>query len=51
MYKTTFSTKWGSYHYIAMPFGLKNAPGIFSKVVIYVFKEFMHQFLELHLDD
>ena len=34
-----------------MPFGLKNAPTIFSRVVIVVFKEFIHQFLEVYLDD
>jgi hypothetical protein len=50
-YKTTFSTEWGSYQYTVMPFGLKNAPAIFSRVVIVVFKEFIHQFLEVYLDD
>jgi hypothetical protein len=50
-YKTTFSTKWGSYQYTVMPFGLKNAPEIFSKVLIAAFKEFIHQFLEVYLDD
>jgi hypothetical protein len=34
-----------------MPFGLKNAPTIFSRVVIAAFKEFIHQFLEVYLDD
>jgi hypothetical protein len=34
-----------------MPFGLKNAPTIFSKVVITMFKEFIHPFLEVYLDD
>jgi hypothetical protein len=34
-----------------MPFGLKNAPAIFSRVVIVVFKKFIHQFLEVYLDD
>jgi hypothetical protein len=34
-----------------MPFGLKNAPAIFSRVVIVVFKEFIHQFLEVYLED
>jgi hypothetical protein len=34
-----------------MPFGLKNAPAIFSRVVIASFKEFIHQFLEVYLDD
>jgi hypothetical protein len=50
-YKTTFATEWGSYQYIFMPFGLKNAPNIFSRVVIVSFKEFIHQFLEVYLDD
>jgi hypothetical protein len=50
-YKTTFSTKWGSYQYTVMPFGLKNAPTIFSRVVIVSFKESIHQFLEVYLDD
>jgi hypothetical protein len=51
MYTTTFSIDWGSYQYIFMPFGLKNAPTIFSRVVIIAFKEFIHQFLEVYLDD
>jgi hypothetical protein len=50
-YKTTFSTEWGSYQYTVMSFGLKNAPTIFSRVVIAAFKEFIHQFLEVYLDD
>jgi len=50
-FKTNFSTKWGSYQYIVMPFSLKNAPSIFSRVVIASFKEFIHPFLEVHLDD
>jgi hypothetical protein len=50
-YKTTFAKEWGSYHYTVMPFGLKNAPAIFSRVVIVVFKEFIHQFREVYLND
>jgi hypothetical protein len=34
-----------------MPFGLNNAPAIFLRVVIAAFKEFIHQFLEVYLDD
>eukprot|EP00253_Pinus_taeda_P034434 PITA_34434 len=36
--KTTFATKWGCFQYTVMPFGLKNASVIFSRVVITVFK-------------
>ena len=44
-------TKWGSFIYIVMPFGLKNAPIVFSKIVVVMFKEFIHKFLEVYLDD
>ena len=50
-HKTTFVTKWGSYQYTVMSFGLNNAPTIFSRVVIATFKEFIHQFLEVYLDE
>jgi hypothetical protein len=39
-HKTKFATEWGSYQYIVMSFGLKNAPAIFSRVVVEAFKEF-----------
>jgi hypothetical protein len=50
-YKTTFTMEWGSYQYKFMPFGLKNAPTIFSRVVIATFKEFIHHFLKVYLDN
>jgi len=36
---------------MVMPFGLKNALTIFSRVVVAAFKEFIHKFLEVYLDD
>jgi hypothetical protein len=51
MYKTNFSTEWGSYQYTIIPFGLKNEPTIFSRVVIDSFMEFIHQFIEVYMDD
>jgi hypothetical protein len=50
-YKTTFAIEWGSYQYTVMPFGLKKAPTIFSRVVVAYFKECIHKFLEVYLDD
>jgi hypothetical protein len=50
-HKTTFVIEWGCYQYIVMPFGLKNAQAIFSRVVVTAFKEFIHKFLEVYIDD
>ena len=33
-----------------MPFVLKNAPAIFSRIVVVVFKYFIHKFLEVYFD-
>ena len=49
--ETTFAIEWVSFQYNVMPFGLKNAPTIFSRVVVTVFKEFIHKFLEVYFDD
>jgi hypothetical protein len=34
-----------------MPFGLKNSPTIFSRVVVVTFKDFIYKLLEVYLDD
>jgi hypothetical protein len=44
-----FVIEWGSYQYTMMLFGLKNAPAVFSRVVVATFKEFIHKFLEVYL--
>jgi len=50
-HKTTFATEGGCYQYIVMPFGLKNTPTIFSRVVVVTFKDYIHEFLEVYFDD
>jgi len=50
-HKTTFATYDGCYQYTVMPFGLKNAPSIFSRVVVAAFREFIHKFQEVYFDD
>jgi hypothetical protein len=49
--KTTFITKWGYFAYNVMPFGLKNAPVIFSRIVIASFREFIHKFIDIYMVD
>jgi hypothetical protein len=34
-----------------MPFGLKNTPAVFSRIVIETFREFIHKFIEVYMDD
>ena len=50
-HKTTFATEIRSFQYTIIPFGLKNALAIFSRVVISAFKEFIHKLLEVYFDD
>ena len=50
-HKTTFITEWGCFQYIVMPFGLKNAPAIFSLMVVAAFKYFIQKFLQVYMDD
>lgn len=50
-HKTTFAIEWGSFQYKFMPFRLKNALAIFSRLVVAVFKDYIHKFVEVYFDD
>ena len=50
-HKTTFVTKWGCFQYTMMPFGLKNYPVVFSRVVVVSFKDYIQKFLQVYMDD
>lgn len=50
-HKTTFAIEWDSFQYIVMLFGLRNAPAIFSSIVVAIFKEFIYKFVEVYFDD
>ena len=45
--KETFTIEWRSLAYDVIPFGLKNALDILSRISIESFKDFLHKFLEV----
>lgn len=47
--KTAFSTSDGHYQFKRMPFGLKNAPADFSRIIVIVFGHL--KFVKIYLDD
>ena len=49
--KTTFITEEGLYCYKVMPFGLKNAPATFQRLVNTVFTDQLRRNMEAHIDD
>lgn len=49
--KTAFSTANGHYEFVRMPFGLKNAPATFQRMMRDVLKQFIGKICYVYLDD
>jgi hypothetical protein len=49
--KTTFTCPWGTYAYRVLPFGLCNAPATFQRVVLGIFSDIIHDYVEVYMDD
>eukprot|EP00253_Pinus_taeda_P028367 PITA_28367 len=49
--KTTFTTPWGTFKYVKMPFGLKNARATFQRAMDIAFSKEICDFLVIYLDD
>jgi hypothetical protein len=47
----TFTTPWGSFVWIVMPFGLCNALAIFQRMVIYIFTDLLFKSMTVFVDD
>ena len=49
--KTTFTTRWGTYAYDVMPFGLNNASATYQRAMVTLFHDVMHKEIEVYVDD
>ncbi|EGD74825.1 hypothetical protein PTSG_12531 [Salpingoeca rosetta] len=49
--KTTFRTRYGTFRFLVLPFGLTNAPPTFQRLVNNVFKQEMDKFMAPYIDD
>jgi hypothetical protein len=47
----TFVSEFGSFAYMVVPFGLKNAPTIFSRIVVKAFQEYIYNTIVVYFDD
>jgi hypothetical protein len=49
--RTTFTCSWGTYAYRVLAFGLCNAPIALQRVVLGIFSDLTHDFVEVFMDD
>jgi len=49
--KTAFNTRYGSYEFLVTPFGLKNSPIAFQRMMDEIFKDFVDDFMLVYIDD
>ena len=50
-HKTAFTTPWGTFIYVVMPFGLCNAPAAFQRAMTCAFSELLHNSMTVFIDD
>lgn len=50
-YKTTFTTKWGTFSFQRMPFDLSNVRATFQRAMDHAFGELINKIILIYLDD
>ena len=51
MTNTTFTTEWGIFCYIVMPFGHKNVGATYQRMATVLLPDMMHNEVEVYVDD
>ncbi|GBG88726.1 hypothetical protein CBR_g48256 [Chara braunii] len=51
VYKTAFKTRYGTYEFLVMPFGLCNGPDTFQTEMHRIFRPYLDKFMVVYLDD
>ena len=49
--KTSFTTQWGIYCYLVMPFGLKNVRATYQRMATTLLHDMIHKEIEVYMDD
>jgi hypothetical protein len=50
-HKNYFTTPWGTFEYLRMPFGLLNVGATFQRAMDYAFRDLMGKIIEIYQDD
>lgn len=50
-WKTAFRTRYRSYEWLVMPFGLSGAPATFQRYINYILREFLDKCVSAYIDD
>ncbi|GKV36284.1 hypothetical protein SLEP1_g44433 [Rubroshorea leprosula] len=49
--KTAFCTPIGNFYHVVMPFGFKNAGSTYQRVMVAIFHDFNHVYIEIYIND
>ena len=49
--KISFTTPWGTYCYVIMPFRLKNVGATYQRAMMVIFHDMIHIDMEVYVDD